>query len=521
MSRLRKTIARRMVESLQVSAQLTTVVEVDVTRISRLRDRAKGDFAQREGTKLSFLPFFALAAVEALKAHPTVNASIEDDEVTYYGAEHLGIAVDTEKGLLVPVLKNAGDLNIAGLARGIADVAERTRSNKIMPDDLAGGTFTITNTGSRGALFDTPIINQPQVAILGTGVGREAADRRQQRGGRDDRHPLDGLPRAVLRPPHRRRCGCRPLPHHDEAATRGRRLRGRPRSLTGRPRGHRMSRIVVTGSSGLIGTPLVAALRERGDEVVRLVRRPPRAADEVQWDPTTRTLDPRTLDGVDGVVHLAGAGVGDKRWTPAYKHEILASRVDGTHAVAEAVAAADHPVRFVSGSAVGYYGDRGDEELTEASTPGNDFLSDVVIAWEGATQPAVDAGASVVLLRTGIVMAPEGGAMKPMLRLARFGAGGALGSGRQFMPWITLPDEVGAILHLLDHPEITGPVNLTAAQPARQKEIAKALGASAAPPRRAAGAVVRPARRARRVRHGGAGRPAHRRVTRCATAGTS
>ena len=169
MSRLRKTIARRMVESLQVSAQLTTVVEVDVTRISRLRDRAKADFAQREGTKLSFLPFFALAAVEALKAHPTVNASIEDDEVTYHGAEHLGIAVDTEKGLLVPVLKNAGDLNIAGLARGIADVAGRTRSNKIMPDDLAGGTFTITNTGSRGALFDTPIINQPQVAILGTG----------------------------------------------------------------------------------------------------------------------------------------------------------------------------------------------------------------------------------------------------------------------------------------------------------------------------------------------------------------
>ncbi|MFL6165984.1 MAG: 2-oxoglutarate dehydrogenase, E2 component, dihydrolipoamide succinyltransferase [Ornithinibacter sp.] len=170
MSRLRKTIARRMVESLQVSAQLTTVVEVDVTRISRLRDRAKSDFAQREGTKLSFLPFFALAAVEALKAHPTVNASIEGDEVTYHGGEHLGIAVDTEKGLLVPVLKNAGDLNIAGLARGIADVAERTRSNKIMPDDLAGGTFTITNTGSRGALFDTPIINQPQVAILGTGA---------------------------------------------------------------------------------------------------------------------------------------------------------------------------------------------------------------------------------------------------------------------------------------------------------------------------------------------------------------
>jgi pyruvate dehydrogenase E2 component (dihydrolipoamide acetyltransferase) len=169
MSRLRKVIAKRMVESLQISAQLTTVVEVDVTKVARLRDRAKGDFEKREGTKLSFLPFFALAAVEALKAYPTVNASIDGDEVTYHGSENLGIAVDTEKGLLVPVLKNAGDLNIAGLARGIADLADRTRNNKITPDDLGGGTFTITNTGSRGALFDTPIINQPQVAILGTG----------------------------------------------------------------------------------------------------------------------------------------------------------------------------------------------------------------------------------------------------------------------------------------------------------------------------------------------------------------
>jgi uncharacterized protein len=238
-----------------------------------------------------------------------------------------------------------------------------------------------------------------------------------------------------------------------------------------------MSHIVVTGSSGLIGTPLVAALRERGDEVVRLVRRAPRSADEVQWDPTSRTLDPHVLDGVDGVVNLSGAGVGDKRWSPAYKHEILASRVDSTHAVAGAIAAADHPVRFLSGSAVGFYGDRGDEELTEASTPGTDFLSDVVRAWEDAARPAVDAGASVALLRTGIVMAPEGGAMKPMLRLVRYGVGGPLGSGRQFMPWITLPDQVGAMLHLLDRPDVTGPVNLTASQPARQKEIAKALGA--------------------------------------------
>ncbi len=172
MSRLRKVIAQRMVESLQVSAQLTTVVEVDVTAISRLRDSVKRDFAAREGVKLSFLPFFAKAAIDALKTHPSLNAAIDTEkgEVTYYDHENLCVAVDTEKGLLTPVIKDAGDLNVAGLARRIADVAERTRSNKIGPDELAGGTFTLTNTGSRGALFDTPIINQPQVAILGTGT---------------------------------------------------------------------------------------------------------------------------------------------------------------------------------------------------------------------------------------------------------------------------------------------------------------------------------------------------------------
>ena len=172
LTRLRKVIASRMVESLQVSAQLTTVVEVDVTRIARLRQRVKGQFEQREGVRLSFLPFFAKASVEALKAFPMVNASIDTDAgtVTYHGAEHLGVAVDTERGLLVPVIKEAGDLSIAGLARKIADLAARTRDNKIGPDELSGGTFTLTNTGSRGALFDTPIINQPQVAILGTGA---------------------------------------------------------------------------------------------------------------------------------------------------------------------------------------------------------------------------------------------------------------------------------------------------------------------------------------------------------------
>jgi pyruvate dehydrogenase E2 component (dihydrolipoamide acetyltransferase) len=172
LSRLRKVIATRMVESLQTSAQLTTVVEVDVTAISRLRDRVKAAFAEREGVKLSFLPFFAKAVVDSLKVYPMLNASIntETDEVTYYDAEHLGVAVDTQRGLLVPVIKDAGDLSIAGLARKIADLAARTRDNKISPDELSGGTFTLTNTGSRGALFDTPIINQPQVGILGTGT---------------------------------------------------------------------------------------------------------------------------------------------------------------------------------------------------------------------------------------------------------------------------------------------------------------------------------------------------------------
>jgi pyruvate dehydrogenase E2 component (dihydrolipoamide acetyltransferase) len=170
MSRLRKVIAARMLESLQVSAQLTTVIEVDITKIARLREKAKASFEAREGVKLTFLPFFAVAVCEALKQHPVVNASVEGDQITYHGAEHLGIAVDTERGLLVPVIRDAGDLNMGGIARKIVDVAGRTRDNKISPDDLGGGTFTITNTGSRGALFDTPIINQPQVAILGLGA---------------------------------------------------------------------------------------------------------------------------------------------------------------------------------------------------------------------------------------------------------------------------------------------------------------------------------------------------------------
>jgi pyruvate dehydrogenase E2 component (dihydrolipoamide acetyltransferase) len=171
MSRLRGVLAARLVESLQTAAQLTTVVEVDVTRVARLREVAKAEFEAREGVKLSFLSFFALATVEALKQHPVVNASIDTQAgtITYHDAEHLGIAVDTVRGLLVPVVRDAGDLNLGGLARKIADVANRTRNNQVSPDELSGGTFTLTNTGSRGALFDTPILLPPQVGILGTG----------------------------------------------------------------------------------------------------------------------------------------------------------------------------------------------------------------------------------------------------------------------------------------------------------------------------------------------------------------
>ncbi|WP_183100913.1 2-oxoglutarate dehydrogenase, E2 component, dihydrolipoamide succinyltransferase [Nocardioides pelophilus] len=170
-SRLRKIIAQRMVESVQISAQLTQVVEVDVTNIARLRDATKADFLAREGVKLSYLPFFAKAAIDALKQHPSLNATLdlEAGQVTYHDRENIAFAVDTEKGLLTPVVKDAGDLSISGLAKKIADVAARTRSNKIGPDELSGGTFTITNLGSVGALWDTPIINQPQVAILGPG----------------------------------------------------------------------------------------------------------------------------------------------------------------------------------------------------------------------------------------------------------------------------------------------------------------------------------------------------------------
>lgn len=170
MTRLRKVVAERAVVSMTSTAQLTTVVEVDVTRVARLRDRVKGDFLAKTGNKLSFLPFFALAAAEALRAFPIINSTVDGDSIVYPAQENMSIAVDTERGLLTPVIRNAGELDIAGLAAQIADLADRTRNNQLKPDELAGGTFTLTNTGSRGALFDTPVVFLPQSAILGTGV---------------------------------------------------------------------------------------------------------------------------------------------------------------------------------------------------------------------------------------------------------------------------------------------------------------------------------------------------------------
>ena len=235
-------------------------------------------------------------------------------------------------------------------------------------------------------------------------------------------------------------------------------------------------RVAITGASGLIGSALSAFLLARGDEVVRLVRRPPTTSREIGWDPASRRINPRDLSGLSAVVHLAGAGLGEHRWTPAYKQEILSSRVNGTATISSALADLGEPIALISGSAMGAYGDRGDELLTEDSSWGQGFLADVVRAWEGATSPAQNAGLRVAHARTGLVLTPKGGAMERVLRLARLGLAGPLGSGRQYWSWITLHDEVRALTHLIDQ-DISGPVNLVSVQPLRQAEVMKVLGA--------------------------------------------
>lgn len=240
--------------------------------------------------------------------------------------------------------------------------------------------------------------------------------------------------------------------------------------------------VAITGASGLIGSALSEALRDRGDQVLHLVRRAPRTdglppgVREAGWDPAERTLDPAHLEGVGAVVHLAGTGIGDHRWTEDYKRQILASRVDGTTAVAAAVAAHGDRIRWVSGSAIGFYGDRGGDVLTEESALGGGFLAEVTRDWEAATWQAEQAGASVALARTGIVLSPEGGAMGKVMPLARFGLAGPLGSGKQYWAWITLRDEVRALCYLVDRPQIRGAVNLCAPAPETQAAVFKALG---------------------------------------------
>jgi uncharacterized protein (TIGR01777 family) len=235
-------------------------------------------------------------------------------------------------------------------------------------------------------------------------------------------------------------------------------------------------RIAITGASGLIGSALSSYLVARGDDVRHLVRRGARTGSEISWDPEHRRLDPAALEGVDAVVHLAGAGVGDHRWNAAYKQTIMASRTDGTATVASAVAAHGGRIRLVSGSAVGYYGDRGDEVLTEDSVPGTDFLAEVTAAWEASTHPASAAGAPVAMARTGLVMARSGGAFEILVRLGRLGLAGTLGSGRQFWPWVTLDDEVRALAHLVDHREVIGPVNVVGPEPLPQKTVVDEIG---------------------------------------------
>ncbi|MFE7265106.1 TIGR01777 family oxidoreductase [Streptomyces sp. NPDC057592] len=237
------------------------------------------------------------------------------------------------------------------------------------------------------------------------------------------------------------------------------------------------SRIAVTGASGLIGAALVRSLRADGHEVVRLVRHPARAGDEVEWDPKRAYVDVAGLVGCDAVVHLAGAGVGDHRWTATYKREIRDSRVLGTAAIAEAVASLDVPPKvLLSGSAIGYYGDTGDRAVDESAPAGEGFLPSVCVEWEAATAPAEEAGVRTVHARTGLVVGREGGAWGRLFPLFRAGLGGRLGDGRQYWSFIALHDEVAALRHILDTESLSGPVNLTGPDPVTNREVTAAMG---------------------------------------------
>ncbi|MFD8261868.1 TIGR01777 family oxidoreductase [Streptomyces griseoluteus] len=237
------------------------------------------------------------------------------------------------------------------------------------------------------------------------------------------------------------------------------------------------SRIAVTGASGLIGSALVRSLTDDGHQVVRLVRREPQGPDEVRWDPQEGYVDAAGLAGVDAVVNLAGAGIGDKRWTPEYKRVIRDSRVFGTTALAEAAASLPEPPRvFVNGSAIGFYGETGDRIVDEDAPPGEGFLPSVCEEWEEAAAPVREAGVRTAFVRTGLVVSSAGGAWAKMFPLFKAGLGGRLGNGRQYWSYIALHDEVAAIRHILDREDLSGPFNLTAPQPLTNQEITEAMG---------------------------------------------
>ncbi|MEV8586393.1 TIGR01777 family oxidoreductase [Streptomyces sp. NPDC051180] len=236
-------------------------------------------------------------------------------------------------------------------------------------------------------------------------------------------------------------------------------------------------RVAVTGASGLIGSALVRSLRADGHDVLRLVRHPARTADEVEWDPKRLYVDAAGLVGVDAVVHLAGAGVGERRWTEAYKREIRDSRVLGTRAVAEALASLAHPPEaLVCGTALGWYGDTGDRAVDESAPAGTGFLPSVCVEWEAAAAPAEAAGIRVTYARTGLVVAREGGAWGRLFPVFRAGLGGRMGDGRQYWSHISLHDEVAALRHLVDTSGLSGPVNLTAPEPVTNREVTAAMG---------------------------------------------
>ena len=241
--------------------------------------------------------------------------------------------------------------------------------------------------------------------------------------------------------------------------------------------------VAITGSSGLIGTALKRNLRAAGHRPIAVVRRAPKSgADEIRWDPAAGELDAASLEGVDAVVNLGGAGIGDKRWSDERKRVIYDSRVDSTALLATTLAGLDaKPSVFVSGSAVGYYGSQGDTELTESSPAATDFLADLCVQWEAAAQPAIDAGIRTVLARTGVVMSRTGGVLDRQLPLFKLGLGGKMGPGTQWFPWISLDDEVGALMYLIDN-EISGPVNLVAPNSVTNAGFTTALGSAVGRP---------------------------------------